>query len=155
MSTGIEWTDVPGYPGYQVTATGAIRGPRKVLRPMSTPDGYLYVITGARRKLRVHHAVLLAFAGPRSDGQECRHRDGNSTNNSLLNLQWGTRLENSADKARHGTEPHGEAKPGARLTLAQVKEIRLDDRASRTVGADYGVSHTAIQRIRRGERWAA
>jgi hypothetical protein len=153
--TAIDWTDVPGHPGYRVTSAGALRGPRSVLRPMVMPTGHQYVITGARRKLWVHHAVLLAFVGPRPVGQECRHLDGNPANNSLQNLRWGTRLENSHDKQRHGTELRGEAKPDARLTVAQVRAIRLDTRAARTVGREYGVSHTAVLRIRRGERWAA
>lgn len=74
---------------------------------------------------------------------------------SWRNLCWGTRLQNARDKARHGTEPRGEAKPGARLTQVQVEAIRQDTRSARAVGADYGVSHTAVLRIRRGERWRA
>jgi hypothetical protein len=138
---------------------------------MRTKSGHLYVLTPLPRrprKLFVHRAVLLAFAGPPEPGQEARHLDGNPANNHWApgnseeetraaggNLFWGTRLENMRDKARHGTEVYGEAKPDARLTVADVIAIRNDERASRVVGADYGVSHTAILRIRRGERWRA
>lgn len=115
--------------------------------------GHLYVITGDRRKLWVHHAVLLAYVGPRPDGQECRHLDGNPRHNHAANLAWGTRLENMRDKDRHGTEPHGEMKPNHRITAEQARAIRTDTRASRVVGQDYGISHTAVLRIRRGERW--
>ncbi len=156
-NSAIEWTEwvaVPGFPRYAVTQAGDMLGPRGVLRPMAEPSGHLHIIAN-RRKLRVHHAVLFAFVGPRPVGQECRHLDGNPANNHLDNLRWGTRLENSADKTRHGTELHGESKPGARLTVEQVRSIRVDPRAARAVGAEYGVSHTAVLRIRRGERWRA
>ncbi len=153
--TAIEWIAVPGHDGYAVTADGDIRGPRSVLRPMAMPDGYLYVITGAKAKLWVHHAVLLALVSPRPTGLECRHLDGNPANNRVENLCWGTRQQNVRDKARHGTELHGEAKSGARLTVEQVAAIRVDTRSARAVGAEYGVSHTAVLRIRRGERWRA
>lgn len=154
--TTIEWRDVPGYPGYKASRTGQVLGPRgAVLRPMKMTTGHLYVITGNRRKLWVHHAVLLAYVGPRPEGQECRHLDGNPRHNHADNLAWGTRLENVRDKARHGTEPYGEAKPNHRITTDQARAIRLDNRASRVVGRDYGISHTAVLRIRRGERWRA
>jgi hypothetical protein len=154
--TAIEWTDVPGYPGYKAARTGQILGPRgAVMRPMKMTTGHLYVITGDRRKLWVHHAVLLAYVGPRSEGQECRHLDGNPRHNHVSNLAWGTRLENMRGRQVHGTEVYGEAKPNHRITAEQARAIRVDRRASRAVGRDYGISHTAVLRIRRGDRWRA
>jgi hypothetical protein len=172
MSTNIEWTrnddgtagkvwnPIPTHPGYSASTCGEIRGPRgKILKPMRADSGHLYVLTPrprSPRKLFVHRAVLLAHVGPPpSPAHEGRHGDGNPENNALTNLCWGTRLENMHDKARHGTELHGEAKPAARLTVAKVRAIRNDRRPARVVGAEYGVSHTAILRIRRGERWRA
>lgn len=154
----IEWRAVPTHHGYSVSNKGDIRGPRGLLKPMRTDQGHLYVLTPLPRrprKLFVHRAVLLAFVGPQPPSEECRHLDGNPENNAVGNLAWGTRLENMRDKAVHGTERCGEAKPDARLTVAQVHAIRDDERSSRAVGRAYGVSHTAIQRIRRGERWRA
>lgn len=152
--TSIEWRPVPGWPCW-ASSDGQVRGPSgQVLKPYIEPSGHLHMLI-RRRKLRVHHAVLLAFGFPRPIHQECRHLDGNPANNRLDNLAWGTKLENAADKERHGTVPRGEQKKGHRLTTGQVHEIRRDPRASRQVGRDYGVSHTAVQRIRRGERWRA
>jgi len=154
---GRVWNPVPTHAGYSVTADGDIRGPRSILRPMQTRSGHLYVLTQPPRKPRklfVHRAVLLAFVGPPPTREhEARHLDGNPEHNALINLCWGTRLENMADKVRHGTQAYGEDSPAARLTEEQVREIREDSRASRIVGADYGVSHTTILEIRRGQRW--
>lgn len=150
----IEWADIPGHDGYSASRDGKIlTASGVVMKPMQTPSGHLYVITRARKKLWVHHAVLLAFVGPRPIGQECRHLDGNPRNNNASNLAWGTRTENMRDKAIHGTERHGEDKPNHRITAEQARAIRTDHRPSRAVGRDYGISHTAVLRIRRGDRW--
>lgn len=123
------------------------------LKHFISPDGYHHVLIRGR-KLRVHHAVLLAYGYDRPAGAECRHLDGNSHNNALANLRWGTRQENSDDKIAHGRMPYGEEKHDVRLTVGQAIAIQRDTRASRVVGREYGVSHTAVLRIRRGDRWS-
>jgi hypothetical protein len=155
--TGIEWTDVPGWPGAQASRCGLVRGPSgKVLKPYVADSGHLHVLIreggrGSRaRKLRVHHAVLLTYVGPRPDGHEGRHLNDDPTDNRVENLSWGTRLQNADDRRRNrgfaGTPT---------LTEAQVAAIRTDERAARAVAVEYGVTHTTILRIRRGESWAA
>lgn len=154
--SAIEWTEVPGHPGYYASRAGEIRGPSgRILRPMANNTGHRYVITSARRKLWVHHAVLLAFVGPRPVDQEGRHLDDDPDNNTLDNLAWGTRRENAADRITNGRTSRGEQRPNARLSSEQAQAIRVDTRPARAIGAEYGVSHTCVLRIRRGERWAA
>ena len=46
----------------------------------------------------VHRLVLEAFVGPCPEGMECRHLEGDTANNALSNLAWGTPQENAADK---------------------------------------------------------
>jgi len=46
--------------------------------------------------------MMLAFIGPRPDGLETRHLDGNPTHNHLSNLAYGTHRENALDMIRHG-----------------------------------------------------
>lgn len=50
----------------------------------------------------VHRIVLEAFVGPRPKKMVCRHLDGNSLNNNLSNLKWGTPKENAQDMVKHG-----------------------------------------------------
>jgi hypothetical protein len=161
--TGIEWTDavwnltevwmpVPGLAA-QASNLGRIRGPSgKILKPYVAPSGHLHVLIRSK-KLRVHHAVLLAFGFERPLGMVCRHFDDDPANNRIDNLSWGTYRDNAADAIRNDRVRHGESKRGSRLTAAQAVEIRKDLRAARVVGAEYGVSHTAVLRIRRGDRW--
>lgn len=135
--TKIEWADVPGHPGYRASRDGQILGPQgKVLRPMSMDAGHLYVITGARRKLWVHHAVLLTYVGLRPDGA------------------GRTQFDNAQDRRRNRGYPTG-VEAGSPLSVEAVRAIRADGRASRLVAADHGVSHTTVLKIRRGERWVA
>lgn len=71
--------------------------------------GHLYVKlhNGAERKpFFVHRLVLENFVGPCPDGWQCRHLDGDPTNNHVSNLKWGTPSENTIDAVRHGTNHH-------------------------------------------------
>jgi hypothetical protein len=49
--------------------------------------------------------------------------------------------------------PRGEARVNAKLTEAQVKEIRSASGLNREIAAKYGVSEPLISRIRSGIRW--
>lgn len=161
-TTAIEWTDemwkpIQDWPGFTVSSEGRLVGPSgQPLKPSVSKDGHLYIVRRGRdrsKKLWVHRAVLLAFVGECPCGHESRHLDGDPGNNEAGNLAWGTRLENMRDKQRHGTEAHGENKPGVRLTVAEARAIRVDRRSSRIIAAEYSVSHTTVLRIRRGDRW--
>lgn len=156
-----EFKDIPGFPGYRVSRDGRIVGKAgRDLRPMVAHGGHLYVyayVGSHRPKLYVHKAVLLAWIGPCPKGCECLHGDGDPSNNRVENIRWGTRLENASDKRRHGRAPFGERAGTAKLTEAQVLEIRrrVSRGASlRRLGAHYGVSHTAIRRAANGMKWA-
>lgn len=79
---------------------------------------------GEKHTLRVHHLVLTAFVGERPEGKWALHNDGNSLNNKLSNLRWGTPKENCDDRAKHGNTMFGESNPKSKLSSEDVKEIR-------------------------------
>lgn len=106
------WLPIPGYEGrYDVSDQGRVRslawGKERILKTCMDHKGYLQVgLSGGgplARVPRVHRLVLLAFVGPRPDGMECRHIDGDHQNNILGNLRWGTHSENEFDRVKHGT----------------------------------------------------
>lgn len=101
---------IPSHPDYRVTAEGQVwstkRGGRW-LRPSTDRRGYRRVTLSADGKVTtrtVHSLVAEAFIGPRPDGLEIRHLDGDPSNNAASNLAYGTHAENMQDKVRHGTD---------------------------------------------------
>jgi hypothetical protein len=102
------WAPIPGYEGrWEASTEGRIRSlPRRrtrggVLKPRVNKRGYLSLVLG-RETHEVHRLVALAFLGPRPEGGEVRHVDGNPLNPRLSNLTYGTRSENGLDKRAHG-----------------------------------------------------
>lgn len=174
MADTSQWTDaiwdalnarpLPGFPDYAVTRFGAVLSLKsempRLLKPIRAKDGHLYVFCyrqAKQYKVWVHRAVLYAFVGQPEPRQECRHLDGNPANNHLSNLAWGTRLQNMADKARHGTQPVGEKSGTHKLTASDVVEMRrlYPKLTLRALAREYGVSHTAVRRAIKGIKWAS
>jgi hypothetical protein len=130
----IEIVPIPGHPNYGVTLCGLvyrIRGGKNVRKPVPYEvRGYsqrngrserLLVSIGKARY--VHHLVLETFVGPRPNGMECCHCDGDASNNHLSNLRWDTKASNESDKVLHGTAPIGSSNHNAKLTNADVEWI--------------------------------
>lgn len=139
MQEIVEYRDIPGFPDYRIGDDGSAWSRRRIgrrggtsvewrrLKALWNRRGYLY--HGLRRDGRnlpvtVHKLVLQAFVGPRPEGMEACHRDGDRTNNSLSNLRWDTRRANTDDRTAHGTCPHGEGHYLAKLTEERVREMR-------------------------------
>lgn len=108
----VRWVCVPGYEGlYEVSDEGNVRSLRRAttsgrILKLIRSRGYCFVTlsrNGHERSQAVHVLVLAAFIGPRPDGMDIRHLDGNGENNRLDNLAYGTRSENMQDALRHRT----------------------------------------------------
>lgn len=169
-----QWVELPDFPGYRVSTFGRIqsrrkRGPAKSLsetwRPIKPKrrraTGYLHVVLsdGSRAvTTTVHRLVAIAFLGPPEGHKLVRHLNGERDDNRLINLAWGTPKENAADAMVHRLGNVGERMPGAKLTNAQVLEIRAkaetmgEGRVTR-LAREYGVSLATISNIIRGRRW--
>lgn len=162
-TTKISWTQIPQAPNYEVSKEGLIRRgiTKRVLTQQVAPSGHHYVQlrlggqNGRSFKLWIHRAVLSAFVRFPWPNEECCHKDGNPANNAVKNLYWGTRLENVADKQRHGRQPRGERIGTAVLNDAQVIEIRRrhGTQSLRTLAKEFGVSHTEIRRVAIRMKW--
>lgn len=116
------WRPIAGYVGhYEVSDRGRVRSVDrlvtdrvgrtrkirgKILSPSVRKSGHLNVnlkVGGESLTKAVHTLVLEAFVGPRPDGLECCHENGNPRDNRPANLRWDTRLGNVRDAQRHGT----------------------------------------------------
>ncbi len=167
-----EWRVVPGFSDYEVSSQGEVRrrtpgtGGTKVGRALRAHTcrrtGYrrmgLRAPDGSKRMVSVHRLVAMAFLGPApSPAYQVAHADGDRENNLIANLRWATPKENARDKRLHGTWPDGRSNGRAKLTLAQVREIRTrgtDKYGSKAALArEYGVSDVLIGKIQRRELW--
>lgn len=94
--------------------------------------------------------------GPIPEGREIMHRCDNPPCRTLEHLLLGTHAVNMADMVTKGRQNtlHGSAHGMAKLTDDQVRAILADHRFLREIAADYGMSISAISRIRRREKWA-
>ncbi len=142
LDTNLEvWKPVVGFLGYEVSNTGKVRsywkrGPAKqslgtvprILTPGRHEYGYekyTLVRDGRKHYTQVHILVLEAFIGPRPDGYVACHGPAGPLCNNVENLSWGTQSKNCLeDKRRDGTAQIGEKHGCAKLTEADVREIR-------------------------------
>lgn len=167
-----EWRDVLGYEkSYEVSNMGEVRSLDRILQDGHRWKGRTLKLVsrkgfdgadrtqvtlhfaGRQRTRLVHRLVLDAFVGPRPEGTEGCHWDGDPANNRLDNLRWATHLDNEADKARHGTHhntmkthcPQGHLLAGLNLMAADVRRGFRKCRAcnlTHTTAFKRGVSFT-------------
>jgi hypothetical protein len=136
---------IPGFDGYEGNLRGEVRSWRKggpggyrldapkMLAPFLV-KGYLKVsvkVPGVSTQLWIHSIVLTIKSGPKPDGLQCRHMDGNKLNNHPDNLVWGTSAENVGDNVRLGTTARG-ARNGAYTRPDRVLRGALHPSASIT-----------------------
>lgn len=121
-------------------------------------DGYIRVTLqdskGTKRVERVHILVARAFLGS-ARGRLVRHKDGKTWHPQLSNLEYGTYLDNSRDKRRHGTDQVGERNSQAELGLRQAKRIYKlkGKKTQKEIAEQFGVSRQAVSDIHRGVTW--
>jgi hypothetical protein len=131
--------------------TRSLKG--KLLKPFPVGKGYMVFSLGLNNQQFVHVIVLKAFVGPAPEGCEGRHLDDVKSNNALLNLCWGTPLENAQDSIRNGTKPRGERVGGAKLTSDIVRSIRSSGRPTKEIAAEFGVVRSTVIRILSKRTW--
>lgn len=168
----VKWKMVPGFPGYRVSSAGGVescreRGPGDYLTAEWSPlavrlnrDGYQEVhihANGIGVTARVNTLVLLAFVGPKPEGTQSCHRNGQRADNRLANLRWGTSQSNIDDRELHGTTARRERNGRAKLTGEKVAEIKTLKGAGATyagIAARFGISKRQVGRILKGKSWA-
>lgn len=134
------------------------------LKPWTRPrDGRKYVsliVNGKRLTRGVHQVVADAFLGPRPQGREVNHKDGDKTNNHASNLEYTTHAENCAHAGRHGLVNgpglKGERNPRAVLSDDHVREIRQRHAAGDTqasLAIRFGVCKSTIWWVVSRRQW--
>lgn len=171
-----KWLPIEGYVGlYEVSTAGRVRSlPRTIKRPIGSylkgemvrkpvagKTGYLQVRlvneAGTFKAHYIHALVLEAFVGPRPEGFDACHEDGDRSNNRISNLRWDSRAGNHADKKRHGTGTVGEKHPMAKLTDAQVRALRIrraEGESVSVLAAEFNVSRMTAHRAAVCKSWS-
>lgn len=160
------WAQIPRFEGrYEVSDLGRVRSVDRAVKTSKgqvrrykgmilspgrmNPFGHVSVMLGRDGGSRcVHELVLLAFVGPPGEGEECRHLDGDGSNNRLANLCWGTKSENGKDVTRLKRR---------KFTYEQADEMRRkkrDGRLLREIAEEYGCSVSLVHQIITGFRYA-
>lgn len=175
------WKDVVGYEGlYMVSNTGKVKSlDREILHKNGKivfRKGRLLVPylgkakyervklskDGEGRKFMVHRVVAYAFLGEpdidkfSSEKAEVNHKDGNTQNNNVENLEWVTKEENMLHARENGFTTHGTTNGRAVLDDRDVSVIRrLYHRGvtQKILGESYGVERGTISSIVRNETW--
>lgn len=138
---------------YQVSPDGYVIGPSG--RRIGTLHRWGYRVVsyrtcdGRRTATTVHAMVCETFHGPRPDGMQACHDNGDPTDCRATNLRWDIPKGNAGDRVRHGTN-------GQKLTNAEVQAIRAQPDVSRAdLAARYGVTAGMISHIRTGHSWSS
>ena len=121
---------------------------------------YLQVrrMAGAKRfSCLAHRLVWFHFNGPIPQDLTINHKNGIKTDNMLSNLELTTYSENMRHAYRIGLiDEHGEKNPAAKLTDAEVLEIRHRYASGKErqaqLATEFGVTFQTISNVVRGNR---
>lgn len=168
-----QWKDVIGYEGYyQVSNIGRVRSVRqmtntfigKILKSSKKKKGksyyeYVHLSKGGIVKTRaIHRIEAIAFFGLLVGSQCCvRHLDGNSLNNNISNLKWGTYSENTQDSIAHGTfrDNSGSKHGMSKLDESMIPIIRRMSltMSRRDISGYFKVGISTIDDVVNGKTW--
>lgn len=106
------WKPIKGFEGiYEVSSNGNVRNAKgRHLKPFMIRQGYLMVELFnhyERTHARVNRLVAEAFIPNPNNKSEVNHRNGDKTDNSVLNLEWATKSENMIHAYRSGLQTKG------------------------------------------------
>jgi hypothetical protein len=156
------WRPAVGFEGlYEISDQGQVRGLRRgrILAQFPDEQGYLRVWlsrNGQASVHRVHRLVGEAFLGPRPTGMQTRHGPGGIRDNRVINLCYGTAIENAEDKDRDGVQIRGSNVGTAKLTDSVVLDCRTRRAAGatwRSLAEEFGVSRRTMFFAVSGRTW--
>lgn len=101
------WKDIDGYDGmYKISNLGNVYSKyvHRNLKPAKTQDGYLYVMLrdNGKQKINMIHRLIATYFIPNPDNLPVvNHKDENTLNNSIDNLEWCTYSYNNTYNNAH------------------------------------------------------
>jgi hypothetical protein len=130
-----------------------------LLYPFARHDGYPKISSDGRNR-SVHQIICERVHGDRpSRWHQVAHSRGDLPCVSLRcvnpqHLRWVLPVQNSADSIKHGTAVKGEHQHLAKLTVAQVLEIRAQPtRSLRDLADEFNVANQTVRAVRNRTTW--
>ncbi len=162
---------------YQISNYGRIKKwERKkndfVIQKASNVNGYAYfsfrtdeeILNRKRITKSLHRLVAEEFLKqPNKESNNVIHVDFNKWNNHESNLRWSTRPEMFAHSRKSPRTAAAILKRKGEITnskLTETEVMRLKKRLRRgktplyKIAKEFGITHTQLNRIRRGENWS-
>lgn len=149
------WKPIQGFEGlYEVSNLGRVKSigtyntcKKGIMRPMIDTDGYPHVRlynSGMSRDVSIHRLVAAAFIPNPNNYKYVNHKDENTRNNTVANLEWCTNSYNLAYS--NGKKVKQYSKSGD-----FIKEFNCIADASR----ECNISTTNISKCCKGKRHSA
>ena len=108
--------------------------------PTIDREGYRVLSLGGKT-CKLHRLILMVFCRAPNRGEQARHLDGDPSNNSITNLEWGTGRQNWEDRREHG-------RIGAEwrrlLTNKQALLIYNDPRPENDIAKEYNIQRLCV-----------
>ena len=103
------WAPIEGCDKYQISSTGRVKGPQKILKQRLNPYGYPFVsFYNNDYKIvthRIHRLMAKGFI-PNPDNKPCvDHEDGDRANNNLSNIRWCDYRQNNVNRICKRRDP--------------------------------------------------
>lgn len=156
-----EWKQVTSNELYVVSNYGRVQSQisGKILTPRNHTGGYVqYCMASPNgdKYAYAHSLVAAAFIGPRPDGYEINHKDGNKKNNFVGNLEYCTSSENKRHAFANGLNSppmkgvFGDANPRTKIKTdryVDVMQMVACGLPSQKIANQFGVCRTLIANI--------
>lgn len=166
VNEGVELRSLTEWPDHRAGSDGRIYSSRmsrgrefRPLRPGLGSSGYQHVVMcrdGDQKTRLVHLMIAEAFHGPRPEGYEASHQNGNQHDNRPSNLTWETHIQNLSRRAGHGTDDRGLKNTRASVdaeSLAEIRKCITEGGSNKGIASEFGISATTVSRIRNGRRF--
>ncbi len=111
-----------------------------------------------RKDYSIHVLVAEHFIGPRPDGFQVNHIDGNKINNNVTNLEYVTQSENMKHAFRLGLQCNkGENHSQSKLTeldIIKIRRMRMKGFKNNEIAARFNVCVPTISKICNFKAWS-